>query len=193
MNEVSGYWWVVALRGLAAVAFGAAALLWPGLTLATMMLVFGGYVLVDGVSALCGAVFGGEFVQGRRGWLVLQGLAGIGAGVTTLMSPALTAVALLWLIAGWAVVVGVVHIVEGFAMRRQIEGEGWVILAGLLAVAFGVGMMVRPAGGALALAWLAGSGAFACGLVMLVDSGRLFRLHRSLARDRDGDRAAAVA
>ena len=85
LHTLSRYWWLVLLRGIAFIVFGVLAFMWPGLTLVTLVLFYGAFVLVDGVLALAHAIMGGN--MGSRWWLALIGVAGIAAGILTFMWP----------------------------------------------------------------------------------------------------------
>ncbi len=164
-------WWAVALRGVVAVAFGIMAILWPGLTLATLILLFGAYMLVDGLFAV---VAGVASVGKDRWWLqLLEGLAGIVIGVLTLIWPGLTALSLLYFVAAWALVTGVMEIVAAVQMRKLIDNEWMMILSGVLSVLFGAIVMLFPGDGALALTWLIGVYAVIFGGALLVLAFRL--------------------
>jgi uncharacterized membrane protein HdeD (DUF308 family) len=160
------HWWAIVLRGIAAILFGLAAFLWPGLTLAVLIALFGAYALVDGVFTLIAAIRGG--VQGSRAWLVVEGIVGILAGIVAFVSPGLTAFALVYVIAAWAVVTGVAEILAGFRMHRGAEHEWLLILAGVVSIIFGILLFVQPAAGALALVTVIGAYAFIFGILMLV-------------------------
>jgi uncharacterized membrane protein HdeD (DUF308 family) len=163
---LSRYWWVLLLRGIFAILFGVLAFVWPTITLATLVLLFGAYALVDGVFALIGAIRGG----GREPWwlLVLEGLVGIGIGVLTLFAPGITALALLFYIAIWAIATGVLEVAGAISLRKEIEGEWLLILSGIASVLFGVLLVARPAAGALAVLWLIGSYAIVFGVLMIM-------------------------
>jgi len=152
-------WWLFALRGAVGIAFGFLALLWPGLALLTLALVWGAYALVDGCFALAAAMSGMRSGDTPRWWLVLTGLAGIAAGLLTFIWPGITVQVLLLLIAAWAIVTGVMEVAGAVALRKEVEGEIFLILAGLISIAFGVVILGWPAAGALSLvllvAWLA--------------------------------------
>lgn len=161
-----GDWRLVALRGAVAILFGVGALLWPELTLWALVVLWGAYVLVDGVFALI-AAFAGNVPQGR-GWLVFHGLVGIGVGILTFVWPAITGLALLWVIAAWALLIGIVQIVNAVRMRREIEHE-WVLgISGVLAVALAAVLIFRPSAGALAITWAIGWFAVLMGVLLLV-------------------------
>lgn len=165
-------WWALALRGVVAVLFGLAALIWPGLTLTALVLLFGAYSLVDGIFAVVSA-----FARaGReRGWwaFLVEGLLGIAAGIVTLLWPGITGLVLLLFIAAWAIVTGVVEIVAAIRLRREIEGEFLLGLSGVLSVIFGLILIARPGAGAVAVAWLIGAYALLFGALLLALAFRL--------------------
>ncbi|MFC5746127.1 HdeD family acid-resistance protein [Actinomadura rugatobispora] len=171
---ITRHWWVLAVRGGFAVLFGLAALFWPGITVLALVILFGLYALVDGIIALVGAIRGG--FGGSRTWAAVIGVAGIVLGLVALIWPAITAFALLMLIAVWAVVVGVFEIISAVALRREIEGEWFYIAAGALSVLFGVLLFAWPVSGALALVWLIGAFAIVVGAIMI---GAAFRLRKA--------------
>ena len=170
LKEVTGYWWFVALRGLAAVLFGIAAFAWPGLTLALLVLLFGAYAVVDGVFALIYAFGSGTPF---RGWRVVEGLAGIALGIIALVWPGITALTLLYLIAGWAVVTGVLEIIAAIGLRKVITNEWMLGLSGVASVIFGVILAIQPGAGALALIWLIAGYAIVFGVLLIALGFRL--------------------
>lgn len=165
---LSRNWWALALRGLAAVLFGILAFVWPEITLTALILLFGAYMLVDGVFAIIAAVRAEE--RDARWWLLLaEGVLGVLAGIVAFVMPDLTALALLYFIAAWAIVTGVLEIVGAIRLRREIDGEWALILAGALSVIFGVLLVVLPASaGILSLVWLIGAYAVAFGVILVV-------------------------
>jgi uncharacterized membrane protein HdeD (DUF308 family) len=177
LEALSRYWWAVALRGAAAVIFGILALIWPGITLYALVILFGAYALVDGIMALGSAIFG-DRERGRRGWLIFEGIAGIAAGILTFLWPGITALVLLWLIAGWAIVTGVLEIVAAIRLRREIQGEWMLAVSGVLSVLFGVLLLAWPAVGALSLVLLIGIYAIVFGVVLIALGLRLRRVHQ---------------
>src|SRR5262249_52372394 len=129
-------------RGLLAIVFGVLALVQPVAALAALVLVFGVWALIDGVSAL--AIGIGE----RRSWqMVIIGALGIAAGAFTFYRPDITALGLYAAFAGWSVARGVVEIGLAIELRREIEGEVWMVLGGLTSIGFGILMIVLPAAG----------------------------------------------
>jgi uncharacterized membrane protein HdeD (DUF308 family) len=161
------YWWILAIRGLLAVLFGLAAFLWPGLTLLVLVLLFGAYALIDGVIAVVVSLQ--ERRVFARWWvLLLEGLVGIAAGVVAFVWPGITALALLYVIAAWAIVTGVLEIVTAFSARLPLAIEWTLALAGILSVALGVLLAILPGPGLLGLVWLIGIYAIVFGVLLIV-------------------------
>jgi uncharacterized membrane protein HdeD (DUF308 family) len=178
---LSRYWWMVALRGLLLLLLGLAALLWPGATLTVLVLWIGAGFLINGVLALAAALAGRD-VEGR-GWLILEAVLGIVAGILTFLYPGITGLVLLWLVAGWAIVSGMLQIAAAVQFRKVIRGEWMLGLAGVLAIAFGVLLIARPGAGLLTLALLIGWFAIFYGVVLIALGFRL----RAFARRLGGE------
>jgi uncharacterized membrane protein HdeD (DUF308 family) len=168
-------WWILALRGLCAIIFGMLAFVWPAITLGVLVLLYGAYALVDGVLAIVAAVSKRE--GSDRSWwtLLLEGLLGIAAGIVTFVWPGMTALVLLFLIAAWALVTGVFEIIAAIRLRKEIEGELWLALSGIVSVLFGVLLLVRPGAGALTVVWLIGAYALFFGILLVALAFRLKR------------------
>jgi uncharacterized membrane protein HdeD (DUF308 family) len=170
--DLARYWWVLAIRGVAAILFGIAAFVWPGITLTVLVLLFGAYALVDGIFAVVEGISVRK--EQERWWLmVLEGVAGIIIGVLTFLYPSITALVLLYFIAAWAIVTGAFEIAAAIRLRREIEGEWLLALAGIASLIFGVLLVIRPSSGALAVIWLIGAYAIVFGILMLVLAFRL--------------------
>jgi uncharacterized membrane protein HdeD (DUF308 family) len=177
-TELGRSWWMFLLRGIAAIVFSILTFGNPALSLATLVLLFGAYALVDGAF---GAVTAIRARHDRDDWgvLLLGGLVGIGVGVLTLFyAPDITAVALLFYVAIWAVAMGVLEVVTAIRLRKFIQGEWLLGLAGIASVVFGVLLMTRPAAGALSLMWAIAAYAAGLGVVLVALSFRV----RSFAR-----------
>jgi uncharacterized membrane protein HdeD (DUF308 family) len=164
-------WWLVLLRGIAAIIFGLLAFVWPGLTLLTLVLLYGAFALVDGILAVIAAIKGGAAAP--RWWLALVGIAGIIAGALTFVWPGITALVLLFFIAGWAIAIGVFEIVGAIRLRKEIDNEWLLIAGGVLSVLFGVAILVMPGAGALALVWMIGTYAIIYGIILVMFALRL--------------------
>lgn len=162
----TGHWWALAIRGVIAIIFGLAALLRPGIALEALILLFGAYALVDGVFAIVG-VFGGTRGSTPRWLLLIEGIAGILAGLIAFVLPGLTAVLLLYLIAAWAVITGISEIATAIRLRQEIRGEWALIVGGALSVLFGVILAILPGAGLLSLTWLIGAYALVFGVAFI--------------------------
>jgi uncharacterized membrane protein HdeD (DUF308 family) len=181
MAVLARNWWAVGLRGLIAILFGLAALFWPGITLFAPVFLFGVYALVDGVLSIVAAFRAAE--HHTRWWpLLLVGLAGIAAGLLTFFYPGVTAIALLYIIAAWAIVTGILEIIAAFQLHREISNEWLLGLSGLAAVIFGILATLMPGAGALAIVWLIGIYAVIFGVLQLWLAYRLRNLESSLTR-----------
>lgn len=167
LRTITHYWWVILLRGIFAILFGIAAFIWPGLTIEVLVLLFGAYALLDGILA---AIVGiQQYGENERWWAVLlEGIAGIALGVLTLFWPGTTATVLLAFIAAWAIVTGVIEIVAAIGLRKVIQGEWMLILAGAASVLFGVLLVLQPTAGAVAIIWLIGAYAIIFGVLFCI-------------------------
>jgi uncharacterized membrane protein HdeD (DUF308 family) len=179
IDALAHNWPVVMLRGFAAVLFGVVAFLAPGISLAALVLVFGAYAFADGILAIVTAVR-------RRGadrwWvLLLEGLAGVAVGLLTIMWPGITALTLLYLIAAWALVTGVLEIAAAIRLRKVITGEWLLALTGVASVLFGLLLVVAPGAGALAVVLWIGAYALVFGCLLIALSFRLRRWTRAPA------------
>lgn len=168
LDVLAARWWVVLLRGLAAIAFGVIALFWPGITVLALVFLFGIYAVIDGVTDLVAGIGGDGRSAGGRGLLILMGVLGIAAGIIAFVWPGITTVALLWVIAIWAIVTGILEIIAAIRLRAEIDNEWWLGLSGLLSVALGVILIVQPAAGALALVLWIGILSIAWGIALTV-------------------------
>jgi uncharacterized membrane protein HdeD (DUF308 family) len=189
IGELPRHWWVVALRGLAAIIFGILAFIWPGLTLQVLILFFGAYAIVDGALALYSAIRSG----GQNVWAPLaEGLLGIAAGLIAFFWPGITALALLFVIAAWAILTGVLEVFTAIRLRRLIKNEWGLIGSGVLSVVFGILLLAQPAAGAIALVWLIGLYAIIFGVAMLVFAWRLHGLLEHMRQMPSTSRARPV-
>lgn len=173
LHALAKNWWLIMLRGICAVLFGLLAFVWPGVTLVTLVLLYGAYAFVDGALALVAAVTGGA--PAPRWWLAIVGLLGIGAGLVTLFWPGMTALLLLFFIAFWSIAIGVMEIVGAIRLRKDIDNEWMLIASGVLSVLFGVILLVSPGAGALGLLFVIGAYAVIHGVMLISLSLRLRR------------------
>jgi uncharacterized membrane protein HdeD (DUF308 family) len=152
LGRLAENWWLLLLRGLAAIAFGVIAFLWPGITLVALTYLFGIYAIVDGVVAIW-AAFNAQGDAGPRWWLGLSGVVGIIAGIVAFAYTGITALVLLVFIAVWAIIIGVLQLYAAIQLWKVIDNDWWLILSGLLSIAFGAVLIAWPSTGALAVIW----------------------------------------
>ena len=141
IRTLAEHWWVLLLRGLAAILFGIVAYAWPGVAIAFLVLIWGAYALIDGIFEVVAGI------RAKYGALVLLGLLGIAAGVVTFLWPGVTAVTLLWIIAFWAIVAGAMQIAAAIRLRKEVQGEWLWILSGACMIVLGVLLHAPPRGG----------------------------------------------
>jgi uncharacterized membrane protein HdeD (DUF308 family) len=165
LHSLAKHWWVLALRGLAAIVFGILAFAWPGITVVSLVILYGAYALVDGVFSIFAAIGGGT--PAPRWWLAVVGIIGILAGLIAFANPVLVGLYLLLFIGIWAIVSGVMEIIGAIRLRKEIDNEWLLILHGVLSVLFGIVMVVEPITAALALIWVIGAYAIAAGVIMI--------------------------
>jgi uncharacterized membrane protein HdeD (DUF308 family) len=170
VDDLARHWWVVGLRGLAAIVFGILAIALPGMTLAVLILLFGAYALIDGILDIFHAFRGGA---SHRILLLVEGIVGVLAGLAAFFWPGLTALVLLYIIAFWAIVTGVLEIIEAIRLRRVISNEWALIIGGILSVLFGILLVAMPGTGALALVLIIGVYAIIFGIALLGLAWRL--------------------
>ncbi|HSF14097.1 MAG TPA: HdeD family acid-resistance protein [Vicinamibacteria bacterium] len=164
---LSRYWWMLLIRGAVSILFGIMVFAWPGISLFSLVLLFGAFILADGFGNVVTAIGGRN--ENENWWLLLlAGFAGVALGVLTFFNPGITALALLFYIAIWAIATGLLTIVAAIRLRKEIEGELWLGLGGLASVIFGLLLAARPGVGALAVLWLIAAYAVAFGLVLVI-------------------------
>jgi uncharacterized membrane protein HdeD (DUF308 family) len=165
-------WWALLIRGIFAVLFGIMATTWPGLTLAMLIIFFGAFVLIHGLMAVVGSIMARK--EAEDWWIVLlEGIAGIIIGVMTFAWPALTGLVLAYFIAAWALITGLLKVFGAIKLRKEIEGEWLLIVAGIISVIFGIFVFARPLAGALAITWVIGIYAMLLGILAIILSFRV--------------------
>jgi uncharacterized membrane protein HdeD (DUF308 family) len=168
LGILSRNWWIFAIRGVAAILFGISAAIWPALTITVLALFLAAYLLVDGISMLI-ALVRGDPVARRNAWSVaIIGVLGVAAGVIAFFYPNVTAVALLYVVAFWSIAIGVFQVIAAISLRREIEGELWLAIGGIVAIVFGVYLAVFPGSGLVSLGFLVAIYAIAFGVSSLL-------------------------
>ena len=190
LQDMSRDWWVILLRGIVGVLFGVLAFAWPGATLLALVFVWGAYAVLDGGFALYQMLLAGR--QQRRWWpYLLEGMVGIGAGVMAFAWPGITALALIFLVAAWAIVTGVFEIIAAIDLRKQIRHEWLLGLSGVLSILFGILVVLQPEAGALVVVWLLGAYALLFGATLIALAFRVRGLGRDLESESQPDHADA--
>jgi len=197
VSTLARNWWVLLIRGIAAVSFGALTFVAPGISLVALVLLFGAYAFADGIFAIVMAL---RRRGARNPWwiLLLEGVAGLGAAAVTWFYPGLTALALLYLIAIWAGATGVLEIALAIRLRKVIAGEWLLALSGVASLALGVVLVLFPFPGMIALLLWIGGYAVVFGALLIGLSFRLrswtTRHHRPVGLDagHDAERAASA-
>ena len=153
IETLKRHWWVPVIRGIAAIIFGGIAFTHPVMAIATLVLFFGAWVLIDGIFRLVSAI-GHRSSDPDWGWQLVIGIMGIIVGLLTFHAPQVTALALVIYIAAWALMIGASEIVMAVKLRHEIKGEWFLILMGLASIIFAVLLLWNPVAGAAAVIWL---------------------------------------
>jgi uncharacterized membrane protein HdeD (DUF308 family) len=165
-------WWLFLLRGILGIIFGLIALIFPGPTMLSLVLLFSAYMLVDGIFAIVSAVRAIRRREDRWGLLIFEGLLNIAVGILAFLWPGITVIAFVILVAAWAIVSGGLMTAAGFRLNVD-HGRWWLILGGLLSIAFGVLLIIAPLIGAVVLTWWIGAYAIAFGVALIIFSFKL--------------------
>jgi uncharacterized membrane protein HdeD (DUF308 family) len=166
LTILSKNWWLLALRGVFAILFGVLTILFPGIALSTLIILFAVYAIADGLVAVWSAI---QHRDQEQWWVhLLEGLVSVLAGIGAVAFPGLTALTLLYLIAAWAIITGIFEILAAIRLRKEIEGEFWMGLSGLLSILFGVFLFVSPGAGALSVLTIIAIYAIAFGLFLIM-------------------------
>ena len=172
IETLKRHWWIPVIRGIAAIVFGVIAFTHPVMAIATLVLFFGAWVLIDGIFRIFGAIK-------HRGsdsdwaWQLVIGLIGIIVGLLTFHAPQVTALALVVYIAAWALMIGASEIVMAVKLRHEIKGEWLLILMGLASIVFAVLLLWNPVAGAAAVIWLIAWYAVVLGILAIFFGFRL--------------------
>jgi uncharacterized membrane protein HdeD (DUF308 family) len=182
-------WWAVGLRGILGILFGLICLLTPGVAVEVFVILFSAYMLVDGVFAIVSGIKAARSGE-RWGLLILEGIVDLAAGVVAFLWPAITLVALIWIVAVWAVVSGVLMLSAAFTLNID-HGRWWLALGGIASVIFGILLVIEPLIGAVVLTLWIGAYALVFGVFLLIVA---FQLHsRKEERDRRAPAGAKKA
>jgi uncharacterized membrane protein HdeD (DUF308 family) len=161
LEAMSRNWGAIALRGFLAVLLGVIAIVWPGPTVTLLVILLGAFALVEGVANIVAGV------RGREGWAIAEGIISVVVGIVIVVWPAITALALLYIVAAWAIITGIVRIVAAIQLRRVVRNEWLLVGSGLASVIFGVIAAIFPGAGILALIWLLGAWLIVVGVLLI--------------------------
>jgi uncharacterized membrane protein HdeD (DUF308 family) len=164
---------LLALSGVAAIAFGVLALVWPSLTFVALLALFGAFAFITGAFTLASGFNLLAERQTTWGPYVIGGLAGIAVGAVTFLWPGISALSLVYLIGFWAVVTGIFEVIAAIDLAGELQGDWMLGLSGALSVAFGVLVALYPRSGALAIIWIIGLYAILAGITRLTVAYRL--------------------
>src|SRR5687768_1893699 len=166
MTSLTQNWWLLVLRGIAAILFGVAAFVWPGLTWVVVVALFGAYALVDGFIAVATGL--SHTKDSPRWWVFLiEGLLSIGIGVIAFIWPGIAALTILAMIAAWAIITGVLEVVAAIQLRREITNEWLLALGGVLSVLVGILLIIQPLAGSVAVIWMLGAYSLVFGVLLI--------------------------
>jgi uncharacterized membrane protein HdeD (DUF308 family) len=176
-------WWAIAIRGLAAVIFGVAAIFWPAAAMLTFVFLFAAYLLIDGVFSIVAAV---RAIAGhqRWAWLLIEGLLDFIMAGVALFFPASAIFAFVLITASWALITGALMLMSGFKLDAS-HGRWWMLLGGVISVLWAIALVIDPPIGALVLTWWIAGYAIAFGITLIVLSLRL--------RAQSGPRSSGLA
>lgn len=176
-------WWAFLIRGVLGIIFGVVVILFPAIGLVAVVALFAAWALVGGISSLMGAWRS----RGQREWWVgiLEGIVGIVAGIVAILLPPAAALALLFVVAGWAIVIGVLQIWMAIRLREQITGELWMGLSGVVSILFGLLLVIFPGTGILSVLFLVGIFSIVMGGAMVLLGWRLRGIHAQATRQNE--------
>ena len=161
LEAMTRNWGAIALRGVIAVLLGVIAIVWPGPTVAVLVILLGAFALVEGAANIVAGA------RGREGWAIAEGIISVVVGIVIVVWPAITALALLYVVAAWAIITGIVRIVAAVQLRRVIRNEWLLAGSGLASIIFGVIAAVFPGAGILAIIWLLGAWLIVLGVILV--------------------------
>ena len=180
LKMMAAKWWVLLIRGIAAILLGLATLFWPGLTLATALILFAAYAVIDGVMTLFAAI---AHRKDTGHWFgqAFKGLTGIILGILIFTMPELAVGVVVFIVATWAIVSGLLEIAAAFQMRKEISTEWWLYLAGAISILFGIYAFFNPGTAAQVLIWFIAGFAIIFGLMLIVQAFRVRKIHMELS------------
>ncbi len=178
LNALTTNWWAWLIRGILAIIFGIIAFTQPTTTALALVYVFGIYAIAEGILNIWAALSG---KADSRFWYIIWGIISVIAGIIAFSNPILTGLTLVIVIGAWAIVTGIFEIIAGIKLRDEIEGEFWLILAGILSIIFGILIWRNVAVGALTIVWLIGIYAILFGITLVALSFKVKGIQDNVA------------
>jgi uncharacterized membrane protein HdeD (DUF308 family) len=158
--------WAVGIMGALSLAWGVVIIVWPNISLYTLVILFGAYALVGGIFGLIMAISSAGLPG--RGWLVLTSLAGIVVGVLVFFDTSMSALALLYVIGAYAIAIGIITIGGAFWLPLPDGDRLLFALVGAVGILFGIVMFANPGDGAIVLLSLIAAYSIVVGVAELV-------------------------
>jgi uncharacterized membrane protein HdeD (DUF308 family) len=185
LKQLTDNWWLLLLQGVVSIVFGVLALFWPSAVLATLTVLFGWFALINGVITVVSAL-GAAVSHQQWGWRFAAGILGVVVGLVVLRWPGETVLTVLLFIGIWVIMTGLTQIIGAIAYRDEVRSAGWLVLEGIVAVLFGVAMLVWPGPGLLTLTLLVGIYAIVHGVVYCVMAFQVRSLGQQLTAPETG-------
>lgn len=182
MLLLSKNWWTFLLRGILALIFGVAAVVYPASAFLALVLIFGAFAFADGLLTLI-AAFTSNAKSENWWWLIFSGLLGIIVGTLTIIQPAAMASALVMIIGAWALLNGIFQTITAIRIRKLVTGEFWLILSGIISIVFGILLLLNPFAGVFAMGFVLGIFAIVYGITLVGLSLNLRKLKDSVSGD----------
>lgn len=183
---ISDIWWILLLRGIMLFLFGFLLMLYPGITLITVMAILGAYWFIDGMFMIITSVVGHKNIDGW-GWGIFSGILGILAGIAIMLHPVagaiFTQVFLVYFLSFTAIFKGVSDVYFGIKLRKEINNEWAYILGGIISILLGVFILMNPLLGSVMLVWLVIVFAIAGGILLIIRSFQLNKISKKLKEE----------
>ena len=173
-------WWMLLLKGILLVVFGILAFSRPGITMTTLVIWFAAYLIVDGILSLTG-VFSNWKEKEDKWLVVIEGAIGIFLGWMIYRHPLKFELFIAFLIGFWFIFTGISKIAMAIQLRKEMEGEGWLALSGLLSILFGILIYALPGTAITGLIWMIAIFAVSIGILLMILSLKLRKSGKAIA------------
>jgi uncharacterized membrane protein HdeD (DUF308 family) len=164
LHRLSG---TMIISGILNLMFGAFALIWPGVTLLTLVWIFAIVMMIQGLYQLASTLL--HRGEKKHSWIFfLLAFINLGVGIAALLYSHVTVLFVIMLMGLTWLATGMLQIIAAFRLRKEIHNEGWLVIIGLISILSGLLVLLKPGDGALALLWLIASYAIAFGIGLLI-------------------------